>query len=95
MNTAEEIEGIKTASKIARMVLDEAHKVVGVGVTTEEIDKRVHEFTIENEAYPSPLNYYSFPKSVCTYGGYYLTVVLLTKSFATEFLILDRFKTET
>jgi methionyl aminopeptidase len=26
----------------------------------------VHELTIENDAYPSPLNYYGFPKSVCT-----------------------------
>ena len=27
---------------------------------------QVHEATIEAGAYPSPLNYYNFPKSVCT-----------------------------
>jgi methionyl aminopeptidase len=37
-----------------------------VGVTTEEIDKLVHEYIIDNEAYPSPLNYYGFPRSCCT-----------------------------
>ena len=27
---------------------------------------QVHEATVERKAYPSPLNYYNFPKSVCT-----------------------------
>ena len=26
----------------------------------------VHDFTVEHGAYPSPLNYHGFPKSVCT-----------------------------
>lgn len=37
-----------------------------VGVTTDEIDRVVHEAAIERDCYPSPLNYYEFPKSVCT-----------------------------
>ena len=64
--TEEEIEGIRLACKIGRTVLDEAHKAVAAGVTTDEIDRIVHECTIENDAYPSPLNYYGFPKSVWT-----------------------------
>lgn len=36
------------------------------GVTTDEIDKAVHQMTIDAGAYPSPLGYGSFPKSVCT-----------------------------
>jgi len=36
------------------------------GVTTDEIDRIVHEACIERECYPSPLNYYEFPKSCCT-----------------------------
>ncbi len=40
--------------------------MVKPGVTTEEIDKAVHEFIISQDAYPSPLNYYSFPRSCCT-----------------------------
>jgi len=47
-------------------VLNEASKVIGVGVTTEEIDRIVHEACIDRECYPSPLNYYKFPKSCCT-----------------------------
>lgn len=37
-----------------------------VGVTTDEIDELVHNLCIAHNAYPSPLNYHSFPKSVCT-----------------------------
>lgn len=37
-----------------------------MGVTTEEIDRIVHEFIVANDAYPSPLNYYNFPRSCCT-----------------------------
>ena len=36
------------------------------GVTTDEIDKAVHKMIIEAGAYPSPLGYGGFPKSVCT-----------------------------
>ena len=35
-------------------------------MTTDEIDRVVHEALVEAGAYPSPLNYYNFPKSVCT-----------------------------
>jgi len=52
--------------QLAREVLDEAAKVIGVGVTTEEVDAVVHEACIERDCYPSPLNYYCFPKSCCT-----------------------------
>lgn len=36
------------------------------GIKTDEIDEAVHQMTIENGAYPSPLGYGGFPKSVCT-----------------------------
>lgn len=62
----EEIEGMRVACKLGREVLDEAAKVIGVGVTTDEIDRVVHEACIERECYPSPLNYYQFPRSCCT-----------------------------
>jgi hypothetical protein len=39
---------------------------VRVGITCDEIDQIVHDATIEKGAYPSPLNYHRFPKSVCT-----------------------------
>ena len=64
--TEEQIAGIREASIIARYVLDEAHKLCKEGVRTDEIDKRVFEVCVEKNCYPSPLNYYNFPKSVCT-----------------------------
>jgi methionyl aminopeptidase len=39
---------------------------VRAGVTTNELDRIVFEACMERGAYPSPLNYHSFPKSVCT-----------------------------
>lgn len=36
------------------------------GVTTNQIDKLVHSFTLKNRATPAPLGYKGFPKSVCT-----------------------------
>jgi len=64
--TDEEIEGVKVACKIGRLALDAAHAAAKVGVTTDEIDQAVHDVIIENDAYPSPLNYYNFPKSYCS-----------------------------
>jgi methionyl aminopeptidase len=62
----EEIEKMKTVCLIARQVLEEGAKMVRVGVTTDEIDAVIHEACIQRKAYPSPLNYYTFPKSCCT-----------------------------
>lgn len=42
------------------------NKMLQVGQTTDEIDAFVHQITVENNAYPSPLRYKNFPKSVCT-----------------------------
>jgi methionyl aminopeptidase len=36
------------------------------GITTDDINTFVHDYTIEHGARPSPLNYKGFPKSVCT-----------------------------
>ena len=66
MNSPEEIAIIREACILARRALDVGHRTMGVGVTTEAIDEAVHNFIIENNAYPSPLNYYSFPRSCCT-----------------------------
>jgi len=61
-----ELEGLRVACRLGRQVLDEAAAAVGPGVTTDEIDRIVHEATVDRECYPSPLNYYQFPKSCCT-----------------------------
>ncbi|KAG5192994.1 peptidase M24, structural domain-containing protein [Tribonema minus] len=64
--TAKQVEGIREACRIGREVLDAGGRAARVGATTDEIDRVVHEACVERGAYPSPLNYYQFPKSVCT-----------------------------
>jgi len=64
--TEEEKEAMRNACKLARKTLNFAKSLVQVGVTTDAIDKAIHEFIISHNAYPSPLNYNKFPKSVCT-----------------------------
>uniref|UniRef100_A0A3B1K2E5 Methionyl aminopeptidase type 1D (mitochondrial) n=1 Tax=Astyanax mexicanus TaxID=7994 RepID=A0A3B1K2E5_ASTMX len=62
----EQIEGLRRACQLARHVLLLAGKSLKVGMTTDEIDFIVHQETIRHNAYPSPLLYGGFPKSVCT-----------------------------
>ncbi|EGN92469.1 hypothetical protein SERLA73DRAFT_147207 [Serpula lacrymans var. lacrymans S7.3] len=62
----EEQEKLRTACRLAREVLDLAASHVRPGVTTDAIDVIVHEAILARNAYPSPLNYRNYPKSVCT-----------------------------
>jgi len=66
IKTAEEIEGIRRAGRLVVDTLNLVEKEIKPGITTEYINKIVHEYTIENNAIPAPLNYKGFPKSVCT-----------------------------
>ena len=62
------IDRMRKAAKLARRLLDYAchPSVTRVGRTTEEIDRLVHTAALDHGAYPSPLNYRSFPKSICS-----------------------------
>lgn len=60
------IKKMRVAGRFAREVLDEAVRMVRPGITTDDIDKLVHQETIKRNSYPSPLNYSNFPKSCCT-----------------------------
>ena len=66
VKTPEIIERMRHAGKVAAEVLRLAGEMVAPGITTDEIDVYVHDLCIERNAYPSPLNYNHFPKSVCT-----------------------------
>lgn len=61
-----EIKKYRTVCKLGREVLDAAAAAVRPGITTDELDAIVHNETVKRKAYPSPLNYYNFPKSCCT-----------------------------
>lgn len=50
----------------AAEVLILAGQLAKPGISTDEIDALVHEEAMKRNAYPSPLNYRGFPKSVCT-----------------------------
>lgn len=62
----EQIEGIRECGKINTAVLDLVAEKIKAGMSTEEIDKLVYEYTISRGAIPADLNYEGFPKSVCT-----------------------------
>ena len=62
----EVIEAMRAAGKIAAQALAEGGRMVAPGVTTDEVDRVVHEFLLDHHAYPSTLGYKGFPKSCCT-----------------------------
>ncbi|KAI9493844.1 peptidase M24, structural domain-containing protein [Zychaea mexicana] len=63
---SDEISLLRQAGQLAREILQVGGKMCLPGVTTDEIDAVLHEKITESGAYPSPLNYSGFPKSVCT-----------------------------
>ena len=59
-------DAMRKACSLARHVMDTVAWAIEPGVTTEELDRICHAVTVGNGAYPSPLNYMGFPKSLCT-----------------------------
>ena len=66
LKTPEEIEGIKRSAAINIGVLDLVAERIGAGVSTEEIDKWIYDYTVEHGGIPADLDYEGYPKSVCT-----------------------------
>jgi methionyl aminopeptidase len=62
----DEIPKVRNAARLARKILEFSLKQAKPGVTTDYIDKLAHEEILKHGAYPSPLNYFGFPKSICT-----------------------------
>jgi methionyl aminopeptidase len=54
------------AARIPAGALAAAGAVVAPGVSTDEVDRVVHEYLVAHDAYPSTLGYKGFPKSCCT-----------------------------
>jgi methionyl aminopeptidase len=63
---AETIELMRHAGRIAADALAAGGAAVAPGVTTDEVDRVVHEYLVDHDAYPSTLGYKGFPKSCCT-----------------------------
>jgi methionyl aminopeptidase len=66
VKSPEVLERLRVAGRIAAEVLRVTGDAVRPGITTDELDAVCHAATIERGAYPSPLNYHGYPKSVCT-----------------------------
>ncbi|MBR0361061.1 MAG: type I methionyl aminopeptidase [Paraprevotella sp.] len=66
IKTPEQIEGIRRSGLITTCALDLVEREIRAGMSTQEINDLVHEYTINHGGIPAPLNYEGFPKSVCT-----------------------------
>src|SRR6202034_3496344 len=63
---ADTIARMRVAGKLAAQALEEVGRAVKPGVTTDYLDQAGHDFLISHGAYPSPLGYRGYPKSLCT-----------------------------
>ncbi|HOX66644.1 MAG TPA: type I methionyl aminopeptidase [Burkholderiaceae bacterium] len=72
IKTADDIDGMRIAGRLASEVLDMLEPHVKPGITTEALDKLAHDYMVNvQQAIPAPLNYappgYTpYPKSICT-----------------------------
>jgi methionyl aminopeptidase len=66
IKNAEEIEKMRATCRLAASVLEFIEPYVTPGVSTGRLDQLCHDYIVDHGAYPSPLNYKGFPKSVCT-----------------------------
>lgn len=73
IKTPEQFEKMRAAGKLAANVLEMIEPHVKPGVTTDELNTLCHNFILEHNAIPAPLNYGGipgqldpFPKSICT-----------------------------
>lgn len=66
LRTPEQIAGIRESANINTALLDCVAENIREGMSTQEIDELVYDFTTSHGATPAPLNYEGFPKSVCT-----------------------------
>src|SRR6195256_5861477 len=67
IKTPPEQDKMRAAGRLAASVLDMIEPFVQPGATTEELDKRCHDFIVDElKSIPANLNYRGFPKTICT-----------------------------
>jgi methionyl aminopeptidase len=62
----DDIHWIRKAAKINNEVLDLVGEKIHAGMTTDDIDKLVYDYTVAHGGIPACLGYEGFPKSCCT-----------------------------
>lgn len=67
INRSEEfIQGMRETCQLAKNTLQMVADNIQIGITTNQINTWVHQYTLDHGAIPAPLNYKGFPKSTCT-----------------------------
>jgi methionyl aminopeptidase len=67
IKTADEIEKLRVAGRLAAEVLEMIQPYIEPGISTAEIDRICHDYMVNvQKVIPAPLNYHGFPKSICT-----------------------------
>ena len=66
LHGAEDFAAMRKAGALTSQALDLLGDRVRPGVTTAALDKFAFEFAMDNKAYPAPLNYRGYRKSICT-----------------------------
>ncbi len=66
LHGADDFAAMRKAGRLTAEALDLLIDEVKPGVTTEALDKLCFEFAMDHGAYPAPLNYRGYRKSICT-----------------------------
>jgi len=66
VQSPEIIDAMRATGRIAADAMAVAGAAVAPGVTTDHLDRIVHDYLIDHGAYPATLGYQGFPKSCCT-----------------------------
>lgn len=64
--SASDIAAMEKVGRLAAKALEHIAPFIKAGITTNEIDQIIYDFTLSNGARPAPLGYHGYPKSCCT-----------------------------
>ena len=64
-NAEEEREGLRAAGRFNARVMDFLRQHVRPGITTDLIDRLVHDYTLDHGHTPACLGYLGYPKTIC------------------------------
>ena len=66
LHSSDDFAGMRRAGALAAQALDLLTPMVRPGVATNSLDQFAFEFAMDHKAYPAPLNYRGYRKSICT-----------------------------
>ncbi|OQY28697.1 MAG: type I methionyl aminopeptidase [Candidatus Cloacimonetes bacterium 4572_55] len=66
IKTDEQIAGIRKSCQLVKKIFEMLENRIVPGITTDQINGWTHRFILDHGAFPAPLHYKNFPKSVCT-----------------------------